>query len=557
MMFRKDRWILPRRRKTLTALDMDGRVLRIAQVIRRGNRTVVSQLVAEPLPSKSSGLDLNDPQALGTWMADALRRLKIKPGPVVMGMPRRKVILRPLTLPAIDDMGELAAMVRIQVEKELLFPPSEAVIDFTIQATRVRVFPGADETNGSMAEDDRSKINILVAAANRETVEEYRSLAAAAGFKLHGLGLRPYANVRCVELCKVQEGPGGVALVYLRPQEVNIDVIVGDTLAFSRAASISHQVDAEGPDGVSAATASHSDDENADTETLDPVETICREVVHTLMSYVSLEEEKKIEKVFIAGVTGIEQSVAAALSGRLDMPCGILDPTVHLQLPVHHTIKLAPAAITVIGLAVGANDSRGLPFDFLHPKRAAVKKNPRMRRRVTAAAAVLGVILCALAVRSKLLGTKLEARASLQSTIATLRARTKARSGVIARLGSVKAWQGTDRHWLDHWAYLSAILPSCKDVYVTGLTTTASGTIALSVQARSGEVLADLDSRLRTGGYTVTPLAITPVSDKFGYGFKTTVHLKVTTATTPDLQKHQPIERPSDDTPPVAMEIGR
>jgi hypothetical protein len=111
----------------------------------------------------------------------------------------------------------------------------------------------------------------------------------------------------------------------------------------------------------------------------------------------------------------------------------------------------------------------------------------------------------------------------------------------------VQNWVKEGRNWLEQYAYLSAILPPSEDIYLTSLSVSGQGNIHLAVQARSGEILATLDKRLRAAGYDVKPLAITPGSDKFGYGFRSTVELILPAKMKVDLTKVQPPARPVDD----------
>ena len=105
----------------------------------------------------------------------------------------------------------------------------------------------------------------------------------------------------------------------------------------------------------------------------------------------------------------------------------------------------------------------------------------------------------------------------------------------------------TEPNWLEHYAYLSAVLPPSEDLYITSFGVSGQGVIHMAVQARSGEVLAKLDKQLRSAGYDVKPLAITPGADRHGYEFRSTVDLLVTEKLRIDLSKIKAPVRPSDD----------
>jgi hypothetical protein len=111
----------------------------------------------------------------------------------------------------------------------------------------------------------------------------------------------------------------------------------------------------------------------------------------------------------------------------------------------------------------------------------------------------------------------------------------------------IKNWMKETENWLDHYAYLSALLPPSEEVYLTLISVSGQGAIHMGVQAKSGEILAKLEKQLRSAGYGVKPLAVNPGSDKYGYAFRSNIELIVPDKMKIDLAKAQAPERPSDD----------
>src|SRR5205085_11724459 len=106
--------------------------LRVVQVAPRGTRSAVTRIFAEKLELPADA-DRADPSLVGKEIARILSRLRIKPGAVVMGVPRALVVLRSLSLPVIEDVKELASMIHFQISKDLPFRLDDAVIDFTVR----------------------------------------------------------------------------------------------------------------------------------------------------------------------------------------------------------------------------------------------------------------------------------------------------------------------------------------------------------------------------------------------------------------------------------------
>src|SRR6266567_9066493 len=78
---------------SITVMDLDGEWLRVVQAAQRGARSAVTRIAAEKLDLPAEA-DRTDPAILGKAIARTLARLRLKPGAVVMGVPRALVVLR-------------------------------------------------------------------------------------------------------------------------------------------------------------------------------------------------------------------------------------------------------------------------------------------------------------------------------------------------------------------------------------------------------------------------------------------------------------------------------
>lgn len=524
-----------------TALDVDGATLRVVQAVPRGMEMAVTRVVAAPLELPPEA-DRGDATVMGRALAAALDALGIRPPAVIMGVPRAQVVLRTLTLPAIADVRQLASMVHFQIARDLPFRLDEAVVDFKVRPTPVPL-PSLPESAAPETANG-GKVEVLVAAARREVVEFYQQMAEAAGLKLAALGLLAYANVRCVQACGVADGDQPFALVSLRPDEIGIDVIARQSLVFSREAALrvggepppSSESPADLPDTPPAA--------DAPKPSFSDLATI--EVVRSLHGYSGMDPQNAAAKVVVAGATGHEVAVADALGKRLHVPCAVLDPAAALNLPAEAR-EHASGATAAIGLALGLAAPQGLPFDFLHPKHPAVPRDLRRIGILAGVAAAAAVLVFVLAIRGYLINQREKVRRDLAAQLAEADRKSPIYRRMIQQASAVDDWDRESRNWIDQYAYLSAVLPPCEEIYVTSLTVSGQGTIRLAVQARSGEILAKLEKQLRSAGYEVKPLAITPGADRHGYEFRSTVELIASEKMGVDLSKVKVPARPPDD----------
>jgi type IV pilus assembly protein PilM len=533
-----------------TALDVDATTLRLVQAIPRGQRSEITRVAA--LAMELTEADRADPALLGQAMARALAQAGLKPSSVIMGVPRAQVVLRELTLPALEDVRELASMVHFQVGRDLPFRLDEAVVDFKVRRGIRRPALEVAPTDAVSAKTDASaaaKVEVLVAAVRREVVEFYRQTCEAAGLKLAALGLLSYGNVRCAEACRVTDDEKPFALVSLRPDEMSIDVIARQSLLFSRGAAIKLIPE---PPAAPAPEAAAGDETTAPAAAAADVprpatyaEAATIEVVRSLHSYAGMEPQSA-GKIVVAGASGHEAAVVEALSKRLSIPCEVLDPSAALDL--HEDAREhATGTLAAIGLALGLGDADGLPFDFLNPKQPAVPRDLRRIRILAGVATAAAMLVFILTLRTSLINQRERVRRDLAAELAEAEKKSPFYRRMTQQAGSVEDWVKGNANWLDHYAYLSAILPASEEVYLTSLTVGGPGVIRLAVQARSGEILAKLDKHLRAAGYDVKPLAITPGADRYGYEFRSTVELIAPERMKIDLSKVKTPARPADD----------
>ena len=510
-----------------TALDIDGRSLRVVQTTTRGGQPAVARVSVTSL-NLPADADRTDAAVLGAAIAKALDQLKLKPGPVVMGIPRAQVVLKTLLLPVIADVRELASVVHLQVGRDLPFRLADAVIDFQVHRQISAPAPKPDANAKPGAEAPATplpKLEVLVAVAKREVVAFYQRAAEAAGVKLVALGLLPSASARCVHACQLVERGQAYGLISLRPDEVGIDIVADGAVPFSRGASVKPPTEPGAAEAFTSAA------------------TI--EVVRSLHSYSGLGATSPLAKLFVVGATGHEAAVVAALATRVSTPVALLD-TDALELP-RDSRDPATGATAGIGLALGFADAEGLPFDFLNPKRPAVQRDLRRMKILAGLAAVAVLFLVVAGVRGWLVGRRQTVLDALTAEAVAAEKNRPAYRQMIGQAGVVNEWVKGERDWLLHYAYLTAVLPRSEEVFLTSLSVSGQGVLRLAVRAKSGAVLAKLEKQLRAAGYEVKPLAITPGSDRTGYEFLSTVELVVPPKLKIDLTKVTPPERPADD----------
>lgn len=508
----------PFSRRRFVAVDFDSRHLWIVQAEHAGTRASVRKLAEVPIPGD---VDASNAVALGEFLGATLKKMKLAGSWVLMCVPRRQAVLKPLVLPPGPAPDELPGMVRYQMQGELPFQIAEAVIDFTGGSHR-------GTSPGAAAPADG--VSLLVAAVRIPVVDHYRQIALAAGVKLEGLGLRPYANISCVNACVKRGGVESVALVHITADETEIDVLVGPDLVFSRSAVMSLVADAP----------------QWDSRHDRSVRDVVAEVVRSLQSYQAMEGGRAVDAVLVAGGIGIEAQVARALSVGLGVPCEVLDPAGAFRLAREQS---ASAFICPLGLAFGSPRRGVLAFDFIHPKRPV-----RRRSRARIAAVAMAACVAALALSTVVGGgIQLHGKRKLHKDLVgqknELLAKNKQANEARARLRAIEGWRRQERDWLAHWAYLVALLPPCEEMYVTSMKAGRDGSLRMSVRATSAQAITELGRRLRTAGYGFEAGRSATTDDPYNYNYTADVRVQVGAELVPDRKAIDPakVKRPAND----------
>ena len=514
------------RRSDVTALDIDQRMLRVVQVAtgKTPGSTRVKRVEVIPVPGEE--FDLANSQKVGEWIARQLKSLHISPGTVVMAARRGEAVLKELLLPPLKDAGEMASMVHMRAARELPFPEKDAVIDFTVtkvptkkelQSAKKEAIPAAPDT----------KAHVVVAAVRRETVNHYQAIAEAAGLTLTGLALRPLASFRALKACVPGINGNTVAIISVRRHEVDVDILINSRLVFSRELAVNLNPQKDATDAVRQ----------------DSIAQTAKEIVRCLHSYEGSEAYKPLEHLFVAGGTGLEENLSDIIRVKTDIACKRMPPPTGVRLPKEKETD-ATRALTALGLALGFVDERGLAINFLAPKRPVLRRNHGRAKWLLSVVILQALFVFLFGARSKLAEEyemKLSGANGLISTYSILAKREKDIGRWTRKnADSIRSWHGANRHWLEHVAFLSSVMPQCDQIYLLkiNMRSAKTGVISFQVQVRDSDVLHSFEKKLRNLGYIVKPVSFTPVNDKNGYKFRATFDLTLPGRFPLDLLRH-------------------
>ena len=514
------------RRSDVTALDIDQRMLRVVQVAtgKTPGSTRVKRVEVIPVPGEE--FDLANSQKVGEWIARQLKSLHISPGTVVMAARRGEAVLKELLLPPLKDAGEMASMVHMRAARELPFPEKDAVIDFTVTKVPTKKELQSAKKEAIPATPD-TKAHVVVAAVRRETVNHYQAIAEAAGLTLTGLALRPLASFRALKACVPGINGNTVAIISVRRHEVDVDILINSRLVFSRELAVNLDPQKDATDAVRQ----------------DSIAQTAKEIVRCLHSYEGSEAYKPLEHLFVAGGTGLEENLSDIIRVKTDIACKRMPPPTGVRLPKEKETD-ATRALTALGLALGFVDERGLAINFLAPKRPVLRRNHGRAKWLLSVVMLQALFVFLFGARSKLAEEyemKLSGANGLISTYSILAKREKDIGRWTRKnADSIRSWHGANRHWLEHVAFLSSVMPQCDQIYLLkiNMRSAKTGVISFQVQVRNSDVLHSFEKKLRNLGYIVKPVSFTPVNDKNGYKFRATFDLTLPGRFPLDLLRH-------------------
>lgn len=357
--------------RRLLCLDWDRRSLRIVVARTGGGKATLEDAHSHHLPNS---VDAEDPQSLGEFIKQMLRRHHITLKQVAVDVPRERAVINRLSLPP-TPREEVAAAVRFQAMKELPFPVDSAALDFVI-----------------MGENDEGlATEVLLAAVTKATLDKIRETCEAASLTPTRIGLRPYANL--VSAQRVHPDPNAqVLFVDVGPGATEIDVMRGETLAFARSANVNipapPSYDSETNHDEGSRVISLADLEGSGNALENAVNDLLVEVTRTLQAFRATETDVAIDQVIVAGGTGVETQLSDLLHRRMNYPVELFDPTRALDVPSEDATKLRSFS-AALGLAWGASRT-DLALDFLNPKRSISAREILQRRlRIGGIAAAL------------------------------------------------------------------------------------------------------------------------------------------------------------------------
>ncbi|MFA5103777.1 MAG: type IV pilus assembly protein PilM [Candidatus Margulisiibacteriota bacterium] len=202
-------------------VNISAHVINIIELLREGDKKIVESYNSIEIPA-----DLDKDRA-ETFIIESLKKLfsdvKSKKTGVFSLISGSEVIIRRIQVPKIGKK-ELLEAIKWEIKTHLPFPVETAVINFSV----------LDETKSKEA----TKLNLLVAAVQKTSVDRTRGLFEKAGIRLEGLSIAPFAVWNLLKGTSILKKDKRTAFIDVGSENTKIVFFDGENLEFYRELSI-------------------------------------------------------------------------------------------------------------------------------------------------------------------------------------------------------------------------------------------------------------------------------------------------------------------------------
>lgn len=202
--------LIPRRKVGL-GIDLRGGLLCHALLSKTFGRIELLDWGLEELPAEEK----DKPEILKEKLAALLTRLPKRPTFVTVGLPRRLITMRSVSMPAVGE-EEMKGILDYEVERHVPFPQEETQYDFQV------------------LERDAEKATVLLAAIRKEEIGRYLALLQEAGIRPTALGISTCASLNALLYNQGRSTEPLKAIIDLRDGEAELGLVKQGILRYSR-----------------------------------------------------------------------------------------------------------------------------------------------------------------------------------------------------------------------------------------------------------------------------------------------------------------------------------
>lgn len=346
----------------MLGLDIGTTSVKFVEISEGGKREFrVERYVIEPMPKDAvKEGEIANAEQVAEVLEAAWKQMGTRVKNIVMALPASAVITKKILLPAGLSGIELENQVESEANQLIPFPLDEVNLDFQVLGPS----PGSP-----------NDMEVLLAAARKEKVEDRVALAEAAGLKALVMDVESYATLAAYErIAALLPNAGAgltVAIFDIGANSIHINVLSNNESVYLRehgfgGAQLNYEISRRygmTSDEAEIAKRKGTLPETYEMEVLRPYsETLAMEIGRALQLFTTSTQYHKVDHVLLAGGGAIIPGLDEVVSARVSIPTIVANPfsnmSVGTKIRPQQLANDAPSLFVACGLAMRRFDQQ-------------------------------------------------------------------------------------------------------------------------------------------------------------------------------------------------------
>ncbi|MGA1875034.1 MAG: pilus assembly protein PilM [bacterium] len=360
-------------------IDFRDNALRVVHLGRTFKDIVLIDYFMKKYPpsgSRSNTEDEIDPLALD--LRNFIRERGIKPDQIVIGLPKKEVILKEVIMPKVDEK-ELLEMLAYELERHVPFPVEQVLFDYQILSR------------------DENTLRLLLGIARKDDVQKVMSLLEPGQTMSAVMDITSIAGMNLLVSQNSLDESRLTAFIDVGEDTVELGIMEGKQMRVSRSldrnkSRLEGAYTEKGHDSPSLKSAGNvvnpyfSEVIDEDVSTLG--QDIIRELTVALHAVPQITEERRIDDLILTGIDAYDSFVSEYIIKNTGTQIRIVNPFKNIatdKIPGKISSSLAVAT----GLALRGLDDQPLMLNFLPEGRKARRKRNYLALTITSLALII------------------------------------------------------------------------------------------------------------------------------------------------------------------------
>ncbi|GAA6135487.1 type IV pilus assembly protein PilM [Oceaniserpentilla sp. 4NH20-0058] len=350
--------LFKKKNKAVLGVDISSTSIKIIELVEQNGRMQVEAYASEPLPENSVVEQaINDEEAVGGAIKKAVQRSHSSVKRASVAVAGSAVITKVIQMATGLSDDELEQQIALEADQYIPYPLEEVALDFEVQ---------------DVLEEDNHRVNVLLAACRKETVELREDSIEIAGLESTVVDVEAFCIERAYQLLESQldaEPKDTVAIIDIGATMTTLNVLHEGKIIYTREQMFGGQQLSEEIQrryGISAQEANRAKIEGGlpddyETEILEPFkDSVVQQVSRSLQFFYSSSQFNDVDYVILAGGTSSLEGISQLVQDKIGTHAIIANPFASMTLgPKVNPQTLAndaPGLLVACGLAMRSFD---------------------------------------------------------------------------------------------------------------------------------------------------------------------------------------------------------